>query len=231
MSELLNKILDREIMNQAYQKVKANKGSAGIDEVSVEELNQCIKDNWKSIKKQIVSRTYRPQPVKRIKIPKPNGGTRNLGIPTVMDRVIQQAMVQIISPICEEHFSESSYGFRPNRSCEMAIIKLLEYFNDGYTWILDIDLQKFFDTVCHDKLISIIMKTIHDGELVSLISKYLVSGVMENGVVSPTKIGTPQGDNLSPLNELDKELEKHGLRFTRYADDCIVVVQSEKIGK
>lgn len=113
----------------------------------------------------------------------------------------------------------------------MAIIKLLEYFNDGYTWILDIDLQKFFDTVCHDKLISIIMKTIHDGELVSLISKYLVSGVMENGVVSPTKIGTPQGDNLSPLNELDKELEKHGLRFTRYADDCIVVVQSEKIGK
>ena len=139
--------------------------------------------------------------------------------------------MQILSLIYEQQFSETSYGFRPNRSCEMAIIKLLEYFNDGYTWILDIDLQKFFDTVCHDKLISIIMKTIHDGELVSLISKYLVSGVMENGVVSPTKIGTPQGGNLSPLNELDKELEKHGLRFTRYADDCIVVVQSEKIGK
>ena len=131
-------------------------------------------------------------------------------------------------------FSVKSYGFRSNRSCEMAIIKLLEYFNDGYTWIVDIDLQKFFDAVCHDKLISIIMKTIHDGELVSLIRKYLVSGVMENGVISPTKIGTPQGGNLSPLlsnimlNELDKELEKRGLRFIRYADDCIIVVQSEK---
>ena len=140
----------------------------------------------------------------------------------------------MLSPIYEQQFSETSYGFRPNRSCEMAIIKLLEYFNDGYTWVVDIDLQKFFDTVCHDKLISIIMKTIHDGELVSLIRKYLVSGVMENGVVSPTKIGTPQGGNLSPLlsnimlNELDKELEKRGLRFTRYADDCIIVVQSEK---
>ena len=151
MSELLNKILDRENMNQAYQKVKGNKGSAGIDEVSVEELNQYIKDNWKSIKKQIVSRTYRPQPVKRIKIPKPNGGTRNLGIPTVMDRVIQQAMVQIISPICEEHFSESSYGFRPKRSCEMAVMKLLEYINDGYLWIVDIDLEKFFDNVPQDR--------------------------------------------------------------------------------
>ena len=139
-----------------------------------------------------------------------------------------------LSPIYERQFSETSYGFRPNRSCEMAIIKLLEYFNDGYTWVVDIDLQKFFDTVCHDKLISIIMKTVHDGELVSLIRKYLVSGVMENGVVSPTKVGTPQGGNLSPLlsnimlNELDKELEKRGLRFTRYADDCIIVVQSEK---
>ena len=152
----------------------------------------------------------------------------------MVDRVIQQAIVQVLSPIYEEQFSKTSYGFRPKRSCEMAIIKLLEYFNDGYTWIVDIDLQKFFDTVCHDKLISIIMKTIHDGELVSLIRKYLVSGIMENGIVSPTKVGTPQGGNLSPLlsnimlNELDKELEKRGLRFTRYADDCIIVVQSEK---
>ena len=152
----------------------------------------------------------------------------------MVDRVIQQAIVQVPSPIYEEQFSKTSYGFRPKRSCEMAIIKLLEYFNDGYTWIVDIDLQKFFDTVCHDKLISIIMKTIHDGELVLLIRKYLVSGIMENGVVSPTKVGTPQGGNLSPLlsnimlNELDKELEKRGLRFTWYADDCIIVVQSEK---
>lgn len=142
--------------------------------------------------------------------------------------------MQVLSPIYEKQFSETSYGFRPNRSCEMAIIKLLEYFKDGYTWIVDIDLEKFFDTVCHDKLISIIMKTIHDGELVSLIRKYLVSGVMENGIVSPAKVGTPQGGNLSPLlsnimlNELDKELEKRGLKFTRYADDCVIVVQSEK---
>ena len=237
MSELLNKILDRENMNQAYQKVKANKGSAGIDEVSVEALNQYIKDNWKSIKKQIVSRTYRPQPVKRIKIPKPNGGTRNLGIPTVMDRVIQQAMVQIISPICEEHFSESSYGFRPKRSCEMAVMKLLEYINDGYLWIVDIDLERFFDNVPQDKLMSYVHIIINDGDTESLIRKYLKAGIMENGKYEKSEKGTPQGGNLSPLlsnillNELDKELERRGLHFTRYADDCVITVKSEASAK
>ena len=232
--ELLERVLDDKNLFKAYKQVYENKGASGVDEVTVDELGYYMYKHKEEIKEQIRTRKYKPCPVRRVYIPKDNGDKRGLGIPTVVDRLIQQAIVQVLAPIYEQQFSETSYGFRPKRSCEMAIIKLLEYFNDGYTWIVDIDLQKFFDTVCHDKLISIIMKTIHDGELVSLIRKYLVSGVMENGVVSPTKVGTPQGGNLSPLlsnimlNELDKELEKRGLRFTRYADDCIIVVQSEK---
>ena len=232
--ELLEKVLNDNNLFEAYKQVYKNKGASGVDGVTVDELGHYMYLHKEEIKEQIRNRKYKPSPVRRVYIPKENGDKRGLGIPTVVDRLIQQAIVQVLSPIYEQQFSETSYGFRPNRSCERAIIKLLEYFNDGYTWIVDIDLQKFFDTVCHDKLISIIMKTIHDGELVSLIRKYLVSGVMENGVVSPTNVGTPQGGNLSPLlsnimlNELDKELEKRGLRFTRYADDCIIVVQSEK---
>ena len=232
--ELLEKVLDDKNLFKAYKQVYKNKGTSGIDGVTVDELGSYMYLHKEEIKEQIRNRKYKPSPVKRVYIPKENGDKRGLGIPTVVDRLLQQAIVQVLSPIYEEQFSETSYGFRPNRSCEMAIVKLLEYFNDEYTWVVDIDLQKFFDTVCHDKLISIIMKTIHDGELVSLIRKYLVSGVMENGVVSPTKVGTPQGGNLSPLlsnimlNELDKELEKRGLKFTRYADDCIIVVKSEK---
>ena len=232
--ELLEKVLDDRNLFRVYKQVYKNKGASGVDGVTVDELGYYMYQHKEEIKEQIWKRKYKPSPVRRVYIPKDNGDKRGLGIPTVVDRVIQQAIVQVLSPIYEEQFSETSYGFRPNRSCEMAIIKLLEYFNDGYTWIVDIDLQKFFDTVCHDKLISIIMKTIHDGELVSLIRKYLISGVMENGIISPTKVGTPQGGNLSPLlsnimlNELDKELEKRGLRFTQYADDCIIVVKSEK---
>ena len=232
--ELLEKVLDDNNLFEAYKQVYKNKGASGVDGVTVDELGKYMYLHKEEIKEQIRKRKYKPSPVRRVYIPKENGDKRGLGIPTVVDRLIQQAIVQVLSPIYERRFSETSYGFRPKRSCEMAIVKLLEYFNDGYTWIVDIDLQKFFDTVCHDKLISIIMKTIHDGELVSLIRKYLVSGVMENGVVNPTKVGTPQGGNLSPLlsnimlNELDKELEKRGLRFTRYADDCIIVVKIEK---
>ncbi|HJF39349.1 MAG TPA: group II intron reverse transcriptase/maturase [[Clostridium] spiroforme] len=232
--ELLEKVLDDKNLYKAYKQVYKNKGASGIDGVTVDELGQYMYLHKEEIKEQIRNRKYQPSPVRRVYIPKENGDKRGLGIPTVVDRLIQQAIVQVLTPIYEEQFSETSYGFRPNRSCEAAIVKLLEYFNDGYTWIVDIDLQKFFDTVCHDKLISIIMKTIHDGELVSLIRKYLVSGVMESGVIIPTKVGTPQGGNLSPLlsnimlNELDKELEKRGLRYTRYADDCIIVVKSEK---
>lgn len=232
--ELLERILDDKNLFKAYKQVYKNKGASGVDGVTVDDLGYYLFLHKDEIKEQIRTRKYKPSPVRRVYIPKDNGDKRKLGIPTVVDRVIQQAIVQVLTPIYENQFSKTSYGFRPNRSCEMAVTKLLELFNDGYTWIVDIDLEKFFDTVCHDKLISIIMKTVHDGELVSLIRKYLVSGVMENGVISPTKVGTPQGGNLSPLlsnimlNELDKELEKRGLRFVRYADDCIIVVKSEK---
>ena len=232
--ELLERVLNDNNIKSAIKRVVSNKGTSGIDGMKVDELYLYFYEHGEELKELIRTRKYKPSPVKRVYIPKDNGDKRGLGIPIVVDRVIQQAIVQILTPIYERQFSESSYGFRTNRSCEMAIIKLLEYFNDGYTWIVDIDLEKFFDNVCNDKLIAIIMKTIHDGELVSLIRKYLVSGVMENGVISPTKVGTPQGGNLTPLlsnimlNELDKELEKRGLKFTRYADDCIIVVKSEK---
>ena len=232
--ELLEKILDDNNLFRAYKQVYKNKGTSGIDKVTVEELGFYMYQHKEEIKEQIRNLKYRPSPVRRVEIPKENGKMRKLGIPTVVDRLIQQAMVQVLSPIFEQQFSETSYGFRPNRSCEMAIIKVLEYFNDGYDWIVDIDLQAFFDNVNQDKLIGIIRRTIKDGRVVSLTRKYLVSGVMINGVCQPTKMGTPQGGNLSPLlsnimlNELDKELEKRGLRFVRYADDCLIMVKSEK---
>lgn len=232
--ELLEKILDDNNLHNAYKQVYKNKGTSGIDGVTVEELGVYMYQHKEEIKQQIRELKYKPSPVRRVEIPKENGKMRKLGIPTVVDRVIQQAMVQVLSPIFESQFSETSYGFRPKRCCEMAVIKALEYFNDGYDWIVDIDLQAFFDNVNQDKLIGIIRRTIKDGRVVSLIRKYLVSGVMINGVVQPTKLGTPQGGNLSPLlsnimlNELDKELEKRGLKFVRYADDCLIMVRSEK---
>ena len=237
MSELLDRILSRDNMNLAYKRVKANKGAGGIDDVEVDELYSYIKENWKNIEEQIRQRTYKPRPVRRVEIPKPNGGKRKLGIPTVMDRVIQQAIVQVISPMCEPYFSDRSYGFRQNRSCETAIRKVLEYLNDGYTWIVDIDLEKFFDNVPQDKLMSLVHRIIDDGDTESLIRKYLKAGVMVRGKYEKTELGTPQGGNLSPLlsnimlNELDRELEKRGLNFTRYADDCIIAVRSEASAK
>ena len=232
--ELLEEILNPNNLNKAYKKVVANKGVAGVDGITVEEEFDYLKENGDRIKNQIRKRRYKPQPVKRVQIPKENGKMRNLGIPTVTDRIIQQAIFQVISPIFEKQFSDNSFGFRPGKSCEQAVIKGLEYLNDGYEWIVDIDLEKFFDTVNQDKLITIIGKTITDGDVVSLIRKYLSAGVMEKGIVKPTYVGTPQGGNLSPLlsnimlNELDKELEARGLNFVRYADDCIILVKSEK---
>jgi len=196
--ELLEKVLEDKNLFRAYEQVYKNKGASGVDGITVEELEHYLFLHKDKIKEQVRNRKYKPSPVKRVYIPKENGEKRGLGIPTVIDRVIQQAIVQVLSPIYEKQFSETSYGFRPNCSCEMAIIKLLEYFNDGYDYIVDIDLEKFFDMVCHDKLIAIIMKTIHDGDLVSLIRKYLVSGVMENGVISPTRIGSHKEESYLP---------------------------------
>lgn len=230
--KLIEKILDKVNVREALNRIVANKGVAGIDGMSVEELRDYMNANWPSIKQSILDREYRPRPVKRVEIPKPNGGVRKLGIPTVVDRALQQAIVQLLQPIFEREFQENSYGFRPDRSCEQAVLKLMEYLNEGYEWIVDIDLEKFFDNVPQDKLMSYVGRVIHDPDTESLIRKYLKSGVMENGLYQATELGTPQGGNLSPLlsnvmlNELDKELVKRGLRYVRYADDCVIAVGS-----
>lgn len=232
MSVMLEEILSEENISLARDRVYSNKGAGGIDGVTVQELDEYMENNWDSIKEAIRNRRYKPQPVRRVEIPKPNGGVRNLGIPTVIDRVIEQAIAQKLSPIFEPLFSEYSYGFRPRRRCEDAIVKLLEYMNNGYEWIVDIDLEKFFDTVPQDKLMSYVGRVIHDGDVESLIRKYLKAGIMIQGRYEPTNVGTPQGGNISPLlsnimlNELDKELEARGLHFTRYADDCVIAVRS-----
>jgi len=233
MSEMLERILSDENIEAAYKRVYSNKGAGGVDGVTTEELAEYMQTNWAGIKEQIRARAYKPYPVRRVEIPKPNGGVRKLGIPTVVDRVIEQAVTQILTPIFEPLFSDSSYGFRLGRRCEQAITRLLEYFNDGYLWIVDVDLEKFFDNVPQDKLMSYAGRVIHDGDTESLIRRYLKAGVMEKGIYQATDIGTPQGGNLSPLlsnimlNELDRELENRGQHFTRYADDVVIVVRSE----
>lgn len=229
---LIEQILEVNNVRTALEKVITNKGAAGIDGMKVEDLRDYMNANWKSIKQSILERSYKPAPVRRVEIAKPNGGVRKLGIPTVVDRTLQQSIVQILTPIFEAEFQENSYGFRPGRSCEQAVLKLLEYLNEGYEWIVDIDLEKFFDNVPQDKLMSYVGRVIHAPDTESLIRKYLKSGVMENGMYEATELGTPQGGNLSPLlsnvmlNELDKELVNRGLRYVRYADDCVIAVGS-----
>lgn len=232
--DLLDLILDRKNMSSAYKCVKSNKGSCGIDGMSVDKLFAHLKENGSMLIQQIKAGEYIPQAVRRVEIPKPDGGVRLLGIPTVTDRVIQQAIAQVLSPLFDAQFSDSSYGFRKNRRAKQAINKSLEYINAGYSYVVDIDLAKYFDTVNHDILMGVLARSIKDKVLLKLIRKYLQSGVMINGVVESTSEGTPQGGNLSPLlsnimlNELDKELERRGLRFCRYADDCNIYVRSEK---
>jgi group II intron reverse transcriptase/maturase len=231
---LLERIIDRNNLNEAFKRVRSNKGSHGIDGMKVDELLQYLKENGASLRQSLLEGSYKPNPVRRVEIPKPDGKKRPLGIPTAVDRVIQQAIAQVLSPIFEEEFSDNSYGFRPNKNAHQAILKCKEYMDNGYKWAVDIDLEKYFDTVNHDKLIGLVYKKVKDIRVISLIRKYLQAGVMEKGVFNTSQKGVPQGGNLSPLlsnimlNELDKELEKRGLHFCRYADDCNIYVKTRK---
>ena len=232
--ELMDVILTRENLNRAYRKVVSNKGAGGIDEMTVNELGDYIRENKDTILNSLRNRTYHPNPVRRVYIPKGNGKQRPLGIPTALDRTIQQAIAQPISVIYEKVFSEYSYGFRPNRSCHDAIKQALEYLNEGYEWLIDIDIEQFFDKVNHDKLIQILREQVNDSDVLNLIRKYLRAGVMDRGIIKATKTGVPQGGPISVilsniyLDKLDKELEQRGLRFVRYADDVLIFTKSEK---
>lgn len=231
--ELIEKILSEENLQKAIRKVKKNKGAPGVDKMTVQEVEEWFNQYKEELISKILNKQYKPMPVKRVYIPKPNGKQRPLGIPTVVDRVIQQAMLQVLSEIYEPIFSDHSYGFRPNRSAHMAMGEVLGYLNAEYEWIVDLDIEKFFDTVNHDKLISILRERVNDSRTLHLIRAYLQAGVLDKGLVRSSTIGTPQGGPISVilsniyLDKFDKELESRNLRFARYADDCIIFVKSE----
>ena len=232
---LLEKILHRDNLNKAYKKVKSNKGSGGVDGMCVEELLTYLREHGKDLNQQILEGKYKPNPVRRVEIPKEEKGKyRKLGIPTVVDRVYQQAITQVLTPIFEKQFSENSFGFRPKRSAHDALKQCQRNANEGYVYVVDMDLEKFFDNVCQSKLIEVMSRTIKDGRVISLIHKYMNAGVVSKGLFEKTEVGVPQGGPLSPLlsnimlNELDKELERRGHRFVRYADDCMIFCKSRK---
>src|SRR5579872_2031700 len=235
--QLMEEVCERENCKQALARVKANKGSAGVDAMTVQQLPEFLKQHWPVIREQLLSGTYKPQPVKRVEIPKPDGGIRKLGIPTVLDRFIQQAVMQVLQRRWDRTFSDHSYGFRPGRSAHQAVAQAQQYMAEGHGWCVDLDLEKFFDRVNHDKLMGRIANRIEDKRLLKLIRAFLNAGVMENGLVSPSLEGTPQGGPLSPLlsnlvlDELDRELEHRGHRFVRYADDANIYVRSERAGQ
>lgn len=231
--ELIEKILSEENLQKAIRKVKKNKGAPGVDKMTVQEVEEWFNQYKEELISKILNKQYKPMPVKRVYIPKPNGKQRPLGIPTVVDRVIQQAMLQVLSEIYEPIFSDHSYGFRPNRSAHMAMEEVIGSLNDEYELIVDLDIEKFFDTVNHDKLISILRERVNDSRTLHLIRAYLQAGVLDKGLVRSSTIGTPQGGPISVilsniyLDKFDKELESRNLRFARYADDCIIFVKSE----
>ena len=232
---LMEQILHKDNLNKAYKKVKSNKGAGGVDGMSVDELLGFLRENQKQLIQKIKDGKYKPNPVRRVEIPKETKGEfRKLGVPTVVDRVFQQAITQVLSPIYEKQFSENSFGFRPNRSAHDALKQCQRNVNDGYVYVVDMDLEKFFDTVSQSKLIEVLSRTIKDGRVISLIHKYLNAGVISKGMFEKTEVGMPQGGPLSPLlsnimlNELDKELTRRGHRFVRYADDCMIFGKSRK---
>jgi RNA-directed DNA polymerase len=235
--QLMEEVCGRENCKRALARIKANKGSAGMDGMTVQQLPEHLKQHWPIIREQLLSGTYKPQPVKRVEIPKPDGGIRKLGIPTVLDRFIQQAVMQVLQGRWDRTFSEHSYGFRPGRSAHQAVEQAQKYIAEGYRWVVDLDLEKFFDRVNHDRLMAKIAERVSDKRLLKLIRAFLTAGVLENGLVNPVDEGTPQGGPLSPLlsnivlDEFDRELERRGLRFARYADDCNIYVRSKRAGE
>ena len=234
---LMEEVCERENLKEALRQVKANKGSSGVDGMTVVALSDYLRQHWPAIREQLLNGTYEPKPVRRVEIPKPDGGVRKLGIPTVLDRFIQQAVMQVLQRRWDRTFSDHSYGFRPRRSAHQAVAQAQQYIAEGYGWVVDLDLEKFFDRVNHDKLMGRIAKRIEDKRLLKLIRAFLNAGVMENGLVSPSVEGTPQGGPLSPLlsnlvlDELDQELERRGHRFVRYADDSNIYVRSKRAGQ
>jgi RNA-directed DNA polymerase len=236
--QLLEAVVERENMWRALKQVERNKGTAGVDEMTVEQMRAYLREHWLRIKEELLAESYQPQPVLKVEIPKPGGkGMRMLGIPAVIDRLIQQALHQVLNPVFEGSFSESSYGFRPHRSAHQAVLKARQYVREGRRWVVDIDLEKFFDRVNHDVLMSRLARVIKDKRVLRLIRRYLQAGMMSNGLTSARREGTPQGGPLSPLlsnillDELDKELERRGHKFCRYADDCNIYVQSGSAGE
>jgi RNA-directed DNA polymerase len=235
--QLMEEVCERENCLQAYKRVKSNKGSPGIDGMTVEQLPGYLKEHWPAIREQLLSGTYKPQPVRRVEIPKPDGGVRQLGIPTVLDRMVQQAIMQVLQSRWDGEFSEHSHGFRPGRSAHQAVAKAQRYIAEGRRWVVDLDLEKFFDRVNHDKLMAVVAHRVADKRMLRLIRAFLKAGVMENGLVGPVDEGMPQGGPLSPLlsnlvlDELDRELERRKHCFVRYADDCNIYVRSRRAGE
>src|SRR6476619_6860381 len=236
-SRIMEEICERANLKEALRQVRGNKGSAGFDRRTVDQLGNYLKQHWSAIREQLLNGTYEPKPVRRVEIPKPDGGMRKLGIPTVLDRFIQQAVMQVLQKRWDPTFSQHSYGFRPRRSAYYAVARAQLYITQGYGWVIDLDLEKFFDRVNHDKLMGQIAKRVEDKRLLKLIRAFLNAGVMEHGLVSPSVEGTPQGGPLSPLlsnlvlDELDRELERRGHRYVRYADDCNIYVRIERAGQ